>query len=761
MKTILRIAKIELSLLFYSPVAWIVLLVLIVQSGWQYHSMLERLYQSQEMGTIIPGATNRLFGGFRSLFPQMKEYLYLYIPLLTMGLISRETSSGSIKLLYSSPIKVSEIVLGKYLAMMGYCLLLIGVLFGLGILTLFTVENVDFTHILSGIIGLYLLICAYAAIGLFMSSLTTYQVVAAISTLVVLAALNFVGGLWQDIEFVRDITYFLSISGRVEESINGLLGSNDIGYFLIVIILFLGLTYLKLQSERQSLSIAKKSLRYVGFIAFMLLLGYFSSLPQFIFYKDMTANNSRTLTPNSQEIIKKFDEPVVMTSYVNLLDPMYFFGMPAFHNSDKNHFDMYFRFMPYMKMEYVYYWDRSVNEQLYKDNPGMTDEQIAQKMAKVNKLPFGMFLRPEEIRKQIDLSPERNRFVRKLTYKDKAVYLRMFDDIVKYPSEKETSAALKRLIVPAPKIGFVTGHNERSIHRSGDRDYQIVTSEIAFRHALVNQGFEVAALDVGTHGIPDDIQVLVIADPTKPFDEIEWQHVQEYVNKGGNLLILGEPENKAALEPLLQLVDVQMDSGMLVQHSENYEKDFVLAGISKQNWLNTMGKSDFLAKDSVLVSMPTSTSLSVLSEDRFKATPIFVTQAANTWKQPELIISRNIALEDTRSNEEKKSYPVALALQRKVNQKEQRILVVGDADFMNNSEVNRRSPQTYNFSVVTDLFRWFSNNEFPIDTTRPELKDIGATTAKQLTYIKWGWLGVLPVLIVTSVLVLLIRRKRR
>ena len=67
-----------------------------------------------------------------------------------------------------------------------------------------TIKSADIPLILSGMLGLYLLVCAYAAIGLFMSSITSYQVVAAMGTLAVLAVLNLVGDMWQDIDFVRD-----------------------------------------------------------------------------------------------------------------------------------------------------------------------------------------------------------------------------------------------------------------------------------------------------------------------------------------------------------------------------------------------------------------------------------------------------------------------------------------------------------------------------------------------------------------------------
>ena len=56
-----------------------------------------------------------------------------------------------------------------------------------------TVENFQISMLLVGMLGIYLLILAYSAIGLFMSTLTAYQVVAAVGTLAVLAVLNFIG----------------------------------------------------------------------------------------------------------------------------------------------------------------------------------------------------------------------------------------------------------------------------------------------------------------------------------------------------------------------------------------------------------------------------------------------------------------------------------------------------------------------------------------------------------------------------------------
>ena len=762
MKNILRIARIELSLLCYSPVAWIVLLVFIIQSGWQYTSLMERMEQAQQMGQTAEDLTNRIFSGFMALFPKMQEYLYLYIPLLTMGLISRETHSGSIKLLYSSPIRMIDIVAGKYLAMVSFCLLLVSVLLGLGVISIFTIENVDFVFILSGITGLYLLICAYSAIGLFMSSLTSYQVVAAISTLVVLAILNFIGSLWQNINFVRDITYFLSINGRAEESINGLLATNDIFYFLIVIVLFLGLTLLKLQFERRTIALSTRILSYTGFITVMLLLGYMSSRPQFIGYADMTANHRRTLTDNSRAVIAKMDEPVVITTYVNLLDENYYTGLPVYQNSDKKNFDMYFRFMPNMRIEYVYYWAHSENQRLYAENPGLNDEQIARKMAKANELDFDLFLRPEQISKIIDLKPERNRLVRILTYKGKKTTLRMYDDLYKQPAEKEISAAFKRLVVHSPRVGFVTGHNERNIIRSGDKDYQISTNEITFRYSLLNQGFDIKAVTLGDQHLIKNVDILVIADGLTAYSAAELANLKSYIAAGGNLMIAAEPGSGTISNPILAPLGVQLGEGMLVQKSQNFEPSFVLSGLATGQWKKLLSNSAFIKRDSAFVTTPTVSALQVLPGSAFESLPVLVTQAANTWQIPGLAFSKTAELTDQRKNEEKKSYPVALALRRKVGNREQRVFVTGDADLMSNAEMTRQSPRAINFTFVTELFSWFSHGEFPIDTTREEPKDNKVLlSSTQLAWLRWTVLGILPGLIALSISWMLIARKRR
>ncbi len=522
MKTIYRIARTELLTLFYSPVAWFVLLAFAFQAGMDFSDTFARCLKSQDLGYGLRSVTTSLLAG-HSLFKGLLNNLYLYIPLLTMGLMSREIGSGSIKLLFSSPITNVKIILGKYFAMALYCLLLVVLLIPIISFAGFTVKDIEFPLVLSALLGMYLLICSYAAIGLFMSCLTSYQVVAATGTLAVLAILNFIGGIGQEIAFVREITYWLSISGRVEELLEGLICSEDVLYFLIVIMLFVSLSILKLNSATKKPSFFLALAKYSVVVLFAVMLGYMSSRPTLMSYYDTTITKRNTLTPNSQEVVEKLDGGMTITTYCNLLDEDFYHGSPRSLNFDRERFKQYLRFKPEIKMKYVYYYDKVNDPSLYKRYPGMTEEEIVKSMCKVYGYDFDMFLSPQEIKKIIDLSPEGNRFVRVVKRENgQKIFLRLFDDSRKHPSETEVTAAFKRFIVKAPRVGFLVGHGERSIERTRDKDYSMFVNNVHFRSSLMNQGFDGVNLSLN-NDIPDDIDIVVISDIRKAFsdDELE------------------------------------------------------------------------------------------------------------------------------------------------------------------------------------------------------------------------------------------------
>jgi ABC-2 type transport system permease protein len=763
MKSILRLARLELSILFFSPIAWLVLIVFGFQSGLAFTDKL-KLYQGwQEAGSRLSFITHGIFSGPNGVFAEIQKNVYLYIPLLTMGLMSREISSGSIKLLLSSPVKLSEIVLGKYLAIMMYCLLLIGLLVLFAAAAAWSIDTFDSRHILSALTGIYLLICAYAAIGLFMSSLTSYQVVAAVSTLVVLAALNYIGLIWQGIDFVRDITYFLSISGRADQLRDGLITSKDIAYFILVITLFLGLTIRLLKGARTARPIWVSAGRYTFFVACILLAGYLTSRPKAALYVDMTATRTKTLTPATQQIIGSLKQPLKVTTYVNLLDDFWYMGIPSARNKDIAFWAPYQRFMPDIQLNYVYYYDSSKADWLYKYSPGLNNEALAKKLAKARELDLNLFMPPTAIKKIIDLQPEENRFVRCLEYNGKRSFLREYaGEMDPNPGEAEFAAAIKRLLVAPPKIAFLTGNNERSIDRAGDKDYQTSTVQLTFRKSLVNQGFDVVQLTLEKEEVPADIAVLVIADPKKPISKEKTDRLHHYIDRGGNLLIAGEPGRQSQLNPLMNKLGVQFMDGILMQQSRDFSPDLV-TGYFTTDAAATGKNYKLLWTDSARVSAPGAVGIQYSNNGPYKTTPLLATDATKTWnKLGPLNQDTGYVQFDPAAGDKKISVPVALALTGKGAGKEQRIMVMGDADWMSAAELGRYNMRVANFAFMVEVFKWLTYDQYPVDVSRPPSTDNKLTIGKEgVTTLKIIFLGIIPALLLLSGITILVVRKRR
>ena len=105
-------------------------------------------------------------------------------------------------------------------------------------------------------------------------------------------------------------------------------------------------------------------------------------------------------------------------------------------------------------------------------------------------------------------------------------------------------------------------------------------------------------------------------------------------------------------------------------------------------------------------------------------------------------------------------FTMVAGLTRKVNGKEQRIVVAGDADFLSNQEISRM--ENANFVFTTTLFRWMSGGDFPIDTSRPEAKDKKVnTTIDKVKFLRILYLWIFPAIVLAAGAVLLIRRKRK
>ena len=97
MRVIYKIAKSELGTLFYSPIAWLILVIFVFQVFGSFANLLEYTVNAKTLGQMQGYQSYMLFviGGFAP-YTTIQSTLYLYIPLLTMGLMSRETTASRV-----------------------------------------------------------------------------------------------------------------------------------------------------------------------------------------------------------------------------------------------------------------------------------------------------------------------------------------------------------------------------------------------------------------------------------------------------------------------------------------------------------------------------------------------------------------------------------------------------------------------------------------------------------------------------------------
>lgn len=758
MRTIYKIAKAELQNLFYSPIAWLIIIIFTFQTGMTVAGIYTNFARSQSLGYELYDLTADFFGGRGALFLVVQQYLYLYIPLLTMGLMSREFSSGSIKLYYSSPVTNLQLILGKYLSMMLYSLVLMGILVMYIMLGFFTIENFDLPVALSGLLGIYLLVCTYAAIGLFMSSLTSYQVVAAIGTLAILSVLNFVGRMWQDIAFVRDLTYWLSISGRSNEFIQGLICSEDLLYFVIVTISFLALTVLHLQSCRQKNTRAITLGKYLLVISLCMLTGYISSRPACRYFYDTTRTKARTLTPNSQEIVRKVDGGLTITTYTNLLGAHNMIAMPDRVNGDLSRFKQYLRFKPEIKMKYVYYYHDVGDASLDARFPNLTEKEKAQKLAEVLGLDFKLFLSPEEMDRQIDLSDEGYRFVRILERENgERSVLRVYDDGYVHPSESEISVAFRKLTTKLPKVGFLHGHGERDNHSLAEKEYGKFAQYKPFRYSLINQGLEFTDINLD-QDVAADIALIIISDLKKPLTPAETEYLDKYIARGGNLFILGEPRRQKDMNPLLARFGVEMMPGVAVNNIAGISPDKILASPP-----SAAVPLAYLFKQmkawQTKVTLPGCTSIRITADKGYQRIPLLVTDSTGSWNEMETTdFTDDTVRINTAAGEIEESQTVALALSRQVAGKNQKIFITGDSDWLSNSQTDNFG----NYTFLAAVCSWITDNQVPIDISRPQPTDNKMYLSQsQVKVLNWLLMGGFPVLLLIISMIIGIRRRGR
>jgi ABC-2 type transport system permease protein len=240
MKNTYAIFQKELKHFFYSPIAYIVIAAFTIIAGIFFYLYLSSFVQAAFMDMMrsqqfrtAPQKFNINLQLIRPYFWNLALISLFVLPLVTMRLYSEEKKSGTVELLYTTPLSTTSIVLGKFLAgIVFYFVMLIPTFVFMALL--FIYGNPEFGPVLSGYLGLFLLGSAFISGGLFISSLTENQIIAAIGGFGLSLLLWVIG--WAASYAgpnLAGILNYLSIINHFEDFAQGVIDSKHVLYYLL------------------------------------------------------------------------------------------------------------------------------------------------------------------------------------------------------------------------------------------------------------------------------------------------------------------------------------------------------------------------------------------------------------------------------------------------------------------------------------------------------------------------------------------------
>lgn len=270
----------------------------------------------------------------RLLFRWMPTLLIFLSAALTMRQWSEEQQSGTLEILFTMPIKLLQMVLGKFLAVMTLVIVAIGLTLFLPI-TIASFGNLDSGPVVGGYLAAILMAGAYVAIGLFISSRTSNQIVALILTVAVCGIFQLASLRQVTDALSPDIVTFLRALGtgsRFESIERGVLDLRDLVYYLSLTAIFLGLNVLSLDVKRWGNGASTQGYRFnmqtgVALLTVNLLLFNAVLYPFTRARWDLTEGKEYSLSPATRDLLENLQEPLLIRGYFSednhpLLEPL-------------------------------------------------------------------------------------------------------------------------------------------------------------------------------------------------------------------------------------------------------------------------------------------------------------------------------------------------------------------------------------------------------------------------------------------------------
>lgn len=582
------IYKRELKSFFQSMIGWLFVAAIIFLTGLYFFAI-------------------NLLSGYASVANTVASASFIYvltIPILTMRILSEERRQKIDQLTLTSPVSVGRIVLGKYLAMATVLMLPIMVVavYPL-ILSLF--GTVAFAENYTAILGFLLYGLAAIALGLFISSITESQVIAAIISFAAMFATYMMSGIVSLItsdenivlEFVATILSTLDFSSRFDQLLNGQFDVRAVVYFLTVIAVLLFLTAQSIQKRRYTVSVKNFRLGAYSFssIIVCVVAAVFANmmvneLPEKYTCFDLTTNHLYSLSEETVNYLEGIEEDI------------HIYVLQSEEDKDTILDSTLQKFAAKSEHITVEYKDPVKSPTFYKN---YTDGNITMN---------SLIIESGKRYKVLDYSD---------LYEYEIDYNTYSQSMTGYDGEGRIASAINYVTRDDMPVAYmITGHDELGM-------------DVSFTDAIEKQNITVEELTLlKIDAIPEDAEFVMILSPGSDYSEEDAQKVIEYIEKGGQLLVTSTLfENSAESLPnfqkILDCFNTTIVPGILVESNADYyygEPTYLLPEV-----MNTYLTDGVYGKKYAFV--PYAQGITVKETDDITYTSILQSSAASYSKQ--------------------------------------------------------------------------------------------------------------------------------
>ncbi|MBI9051046.1 MAG: Gldg family protein [Anaerolineaceae bacterium] len=256
----------------------------------------------------------------RPMFQWMPVLLIFLLAALTMRQWSEEQRSGTLEVLITMPVRLFNLVLGKFLAVMSMIVIALAMTLPIPIIVS-RLGNLDWGPVFGGYLAAVLMAAAYAAIGLFISSRTDNQIVSLIMTVLIGGIFYMIGssGITEIMPTaISKVLWAIGTGSRFESIQRGVIDLRDLVYYLSICGIFLLLNVISLDGmrwSRQQTVYRKNKLRTAALIGLNLLLINAWLYPLNGLRVDLTEQKEYTISQTTKDILQNLDEPLLLRGY--------------------------------------------------------------------------------------------------------------------------------------------------------------------------------------------------------------------------------------------------------------------------------------------------------------------------------------------------------------------------------------------------------------------------------------------------------------